>query len=158
MLAALWPLMLCESSAISLLSSIFRLLSSIIFLLSDPTSAFRLPHSRHGQSLDGQKNDPLVFLANIQKALAANGSPSIGYRIILTGIRDGSRRTASLNKLNRFVPDTLFLQGFLAPMVGRLSVSKKTLSGAGFISPIARKAFRRLVPFCGTSFFILATV
>jgi hypothetical protein len=40
-------------------------------------------------------------------------------------------------------------QGLLDPIVGRLSVSKKMLSGAGFIAPIAAIAFKRLVPFSG---------
>ena len=88
----------------------------------------------HGQSFDGQKNDPLVSLASFQKALAAKGSPSMGYKMILTGTRAGSRRIASLNRLRRFLPETLFPQGFFAPMVGRLSDSRKILSGAGFIS------------------------
>ena len=65
------------------------------FLPPFPHSAFPLPHSSHGQSLDGQKNDPLVSVASFQKALAAKGSPSMGYKMILTGTRDGSLGIAS---------------------------------------------------------------
>src|SRR5210317_201023 len=126
-----------------------------------PTSdfySFPIPNSGYGQSFEGQKNDPPVSLASFQNALAAKGSPSMGYRIILTGIREGSRRMASLNRLRRFLPETLFPQGFLAPMVGRLSDSRKILSGAGFISAMTLKAFSRLVPFSGTSLRMPATV
>ena len=57
---------------------------------NNPPSAFRLPTSGHGQSFEGLKNDPLVSAANFQNALAANGSPSIGYKMILTGTPAGS--------------------------------------------------------------------
>jgi hypothetical protein len=54
------------------------------------------PKSNHGQSLEGQKNDPLVFLASFQNATAAAGSPSMGYRIMFTGVLEGRLSTAAL--------------------------------------------------------------
>ncbi len=54
------------------------------------------PKSSHGQSFEGQKNDPRLFLASFQNETAANGSPSMGYRIILTGTFGGRALTASL--------------------------------------------------------------
>ena len=63
---------------------------------------------------------------------------------------------ASLNRLSRLLADTRLRQGLLDPIVGRPSVSKKMLSGAGFIASIAVIAFKRLVPFCGTTLRILS--
>ncbi len=62
-----------------------------------PEAPFRIPPSQfhYGQSFEGQKNDPLESLASFQNALGAKGSPSIGYRITLTGVRGGSRRIDS---------------------------------------------------------------
>ena len=54
------------------------------------------PKSNQGQSFEGQKNDPREFLASFQNETAAAGSPSMGYRIILTGILGGRASTASL--------------------------------------------------------------
>ena len=118
-----------------------------------PCALYRVPFI-YGQSLEGEKNEPRVSFARRQNESAASGSPSIGYKITLTGAR-GNLRMASLNKLSLFLLVTRLRQGFFDPMVGRPSVNKKMLSGAGFISRMALMAFNRLVPFCGTTLRIL---
>src|SRR3954469_15756468 len=89
----------------------------------------------HGQSFEGLMNDPPVRRDASQKALGADGSPSIGIRMTLSGTPFGYFAIARSKNFNRSSPSmVLRINGALVPCVGRPSVMRMTLSGFGFIA------------------------
>ena len=85
--------------------------------------------------------EPSLFIASAQNAAAAQASPSIGNKIVLTGIFPLSTLAACSKWSRRLSADTVVEVGLLRPRVGRPSVISRILSGGGDSSLAAVNAW-----------------